>query len=240
MKNLSKLSRTNFDFHVISTIGEIPVFLKRFLHVPRGNNSKVELITFQPTSLIKEQGVNRIVNTTWSFLFIFFSGITNSSFAQQDTTNTILSDLEPLLEPDPLPFSFQTPGWYFLAGALFLFVFFIFIKWVRNYVKNAYRREALKNLSVIEAEFKKQKDILCLNDVLILLKLVAIKSYGRQTVAELYGDKWLLFLEEKGNGTPFRKYANTISAMAFNSGEIDKDELVNIIGLTKKWIKTHA
>ena len=93
---------------------------------------------------------------------------------------------------------------------------------------------------VIEAEYNKQKDILCMNDVLVLLKLVAIKTFGRQTVAELYGDEYLHFLEEKGDDTPFRKYTDTISGIVYNSGEIEKTELANIIALTKKWIKTHA
>lgn len=160
--------------------------------------------------------------------------------AVEDTLNIESLDLGPLYEPESIGFSFETPGWYVLGVILSLLVVLFFIKWLRQYIKNAYRREALKSLSTIETEFNKQKDILCMNDVLVLLKLVAIKAFGRQTVAELYGDEYLLFLEEKGYHTPFRKYTNTISGIVYNSEEIDKTEFANIIGLTKKWIKTHA
>lgn len=158
----------------------------------------------------------------------------------QDSINTDSIALGPLYEPETVQFSFQTPGWYFLAGMLFLLAVFVFYKWLKNYLKNAYRREALKNLAAIEEKYNQQNDSLCLNDVLILLKLVAIKAFGRQNVAQLYGNNWLLFLEEKGKDTPFSKYSSAILSAAYNPGETKNDEVVEIISLTQKWIKTHA
>jgi hypothetical protein len=163
-----------------------------------------------------------------------------SLVAVEDTLLIDSLDLGPLYEPESIEFTFETPGWYILGVMLSLLIVLVFIKWLRQYLKNRYRREALKSLLIIETEFYKQKDILCMNDVLVLLKLVAIKAFGRQTVAELYGDKYLLFLEEKGNDTPFLKYTDTISGIVYNSNKIEKMEFEGIIGLTKKWIKTHA
>ena len=149
-------------------------------------------------------------------------------------------DLGPLYEPDALRFSFETPGWYLLGGLLSLLAVLLFFKWLKRYRKNAYRREALRNLRIIEDKFYNQKDVLCLNDVLVLLKLVAIKAFGRQQVAQLHGKDWLEFLESKGKNTPFTHYKQHIVNTLYDTIEVDVKEKKALMELSKKWIKTHA
>ena len=149
-------------------------------------------------------------------------------------------DLGPLYEPDALRFSFETPGWYLVAGLLLLVAVLLFVKWLKRYRKNAYRREALRNLRIIEDKSYKQKDVLCLNDVLVLLKLVAIEAFGRQQVAQLYGNDWLEFLESKGKNTPFTHYKQPIVNTLYDTIEVDVKEKKALIELSKQWIKTHA
>ena len=148
----------------------------------------------------------------------------------QKPLNTTSPDLGPLYEPEAVSFSFQSPGWYFLAGTLLLLAAYFLVKWIRSYLKNAYRREALKNLSTISS----------LSDTLVLLKIVAIQTFGRESVAPLYGDEWLDFLEEKGKETPFRLYSSSISVALYEHGKMEEKQLEKIIGLSKTWIKTHA
>ena len=145
-----------------------------------------------------------------------------------------------LYVPEPVRFSFETPGWYLLAGLLILLFILLIFKWLKQFRENAYRREALKNLAVIEDKFSKQQDVLCLNDVLVLLKGVAIKAYGRQQVAQLYGNEWLQFLESKGENTPFTQYKHNIFNSLYEAVIVDVKELKKIMELSKKWIKTHA
>jgi len=158
----------------------------------------------------------------------------------QKTLNIAPPDLGPLYEPEAVTFSFQSPGWYFLAATLFLLAVYSLVKWLRWYMKNAYRREALKNLSVIEAEQMQYQGSERLRDTLVLLKIVATKTFGREKVASLYGDEWLDFLEEKGRETPFRKYSSSISAALYKNGDLEERQLEKIIGISKTWIKTHA
>jgi hypothetical protein len=148
----------------------------------------------------------------------------------QKTLNLASSDLGPLYEPEAVSFSFQSPGWYILAVLLILLAAYFLVKWIRSYLRNAYRREALKNLSTISS----------LSDTLALLKIVAIQTFGRESVAPLYGDEWLDFLEEKGRDTPFRKYSSSISRALYEHGKLEGEQLEKIIGLSKIWIKTHA
>ena len=149
-------------------------------------------------------------------------------------------DIGVLYEPEPVLFSFETPGWYILAAFLIAIILFIFIKWLKNYKKNAYRREALKNLQVIENRFSEQQDGLCINDVMVLLKLVAIQAFGRQLVASLHGNDWLQFLESKGKQTPFMLHEITILNNIYGTASNNIDETEAIMELSRKWIKTHA
>ncbi len=172
-------------------------------------------------------------------LYLLVSFIGSALISDKDSV-VVSAQLQALYEPEPVKFSFQTPGWYILAGVLLIIVLFLLVRWTINYKKNAYRREALKNLEAIQARFRQNNDISCVNDTLVLLKLVAIQTFGRQTVAELYGDKWIQFLEDSGKDTPFRKHASALFSVAYNKKNSEEAEVNSIFDLTKKWIKTHA
>jgi len=156
--------------------------------------------------------------------------------------NTLIGeslDLGPLYEPEAVEFSFATPGWYVLGALLLLLLVYVIMKAARLYVKNAYRRSALRSLTEIEEGLRQDYET-GLREVLVLLKRVAMEAFGRETVAPLHGDDWLEFLEEKGKDTPFREYGSTIFTAVYAAGEIEEHQLGNIIGLCKRWIKTHA
>ena len=149
-------------------------------------------------------------------------------------------DIGTLYEPESVRFSFEAPGWYLLLALIVVVTIFSFIKWFKNYQRNSYRREALKNLDIIEKRFGKQNDNQCLNDVMVLLKLVAIKAFGRRSVANLYGNEWLQFLESKGKQTAFTNYENTILNAVYGTNKAGIDETKEIMNLSRKWIKSHA
>ena len=149
-------------------------------------------------------------------------------------------DLGPLYEPDAVRFSFETPGWYLLAGLLLLVAAFLFFRWLKLYRKNAYRRDALKTIARIEQNSQNQNEVNQLNDTLVLLKLVAMEAFGRQQVAQLYGDDWLEFLESKGKNTPFTHYKQHIINSLYDTISVDLKETRTLIELSKQWINTHA
>lgn len=149
-------------------------------------------------------------------------------------------DLGPLYEPDAVRFSFETPGWYVLGILLLLVATFLFFSWLNRYRKNAYRREALKNIARIEHHSLNQNEGNQLNDIWVLLKLVAMETFGRQEVAQLYGDEWLEFLESKGKNTPFTHYKQYIAKTLNATISLDPKETRSLIELSKRWINTHA
>jgi len=148
--------------------------------------------------------------------------------------------LEPLQEPDAVTFTFETIGWPILGFLILILIYFMLYKWLKHYKHNAYRRDAIKEILMLENQFQKEQNSIQLNKTLVLLKLVAITTFGRKQVAHLYGNDWLKYLDSKANNISFIKYNETI----FNAlNESKKNDLKNsetVFKLTKKWIKTHA
>ena len=149
-------------------------------------------------------------------------------------------DLGPLYEPDAVRFSFETPGWYLVAGLLLIVAVLIFFRWLKHYRKNDYRRDALQAIARIEQNAPSQNDANQLNDIWVLLKLVAMETFGRQQVAQLTGNDWLEFLESKGKNTPFTSYKQHIVNTLYNTIPVDPKETGALIELSKQWIRTHA
>lgn len=148
------------------------------------------------------------------------------AFTQEQVANPELGNI---FEPEPVTFSFSTPGWY-VVGIVLLVVVIIFVaRWAIRYKKNAYRREALKQI---------ESDSINIIDVFILLKIVATKTFGRKQVAQLHGKEWLIFLESKAKNTAFTNYENDIINTLYKGSNSDNEKA--IVELSKKWIKTHA
>ena len=150
-----------------------------------------------------------------------------------------LDELEPLFEPKPITFSFNTRAWYALGSIVLLLFIYVLVTQLKKYNKNRYRRYGVRHLDTFD--ISKSNDInYIVNEIRILLKQLAIKRYGRQKVAALYGEDWLKFLESKGENTPFSQNTILINKYIILSTEKEKKELIKLVEVSKKWIKTHA
>lgn len=149
-------------------------------------------------------------------------------------------DLGPIYEPDGLRFTMETWGWYLLGIGVLLVSIFLFFRWLQLYRKHRYRRVAFKRITRIEEDYQSQTVLDALVETLATLKLVAMETYGRQVVADLYGDSWLEFLESTGKSTPFTSYKKPIESMLYAANSLEPKEARHLIELSKKWISTHA
>lgn len=154
----------------------------------------------------------------------------------QQETDTI--DIGPILEPDPVLFSFETVGWLILVVLLLIVFLIVLVKQFKLYKKNTYRREAIKRLIVIQSE--DAQNHFQINQLNILLKQVAINTFGREKVATLYGKEWFEFLESTSKNTKFTSYLAVFSNAIYESKDANEKDFNTIIQLTKTWIKTHA
>lgn len=149
-------------------------------------------------------------------------------------------ELEPLFEPDPVGFTFDTPAWQVLATCLVAGIGVIIFQQYKRYSKNRYRREAIKVLGEVEATLDDSQLEVELNKVRVVLKQVAIFTFGRPKVAPLYGADWIKFLESTGKNTSFSKYEGLLKSTAIETQETTNLRMKELITLSKKWIRTHA
>jgi hypothetical protein len=143
-----------------------------------------------------------------------------------------LTDPGSIIEPDPIPFSFQAPGWYFLFALLLIISAILFFNWLKHYRKNTYRRHAIEKINNITDED--------LNELLIILRLTAIQTFGRKNVAGLYGNEWFAFLDSKVRQPLLSPYEKMIMDFIYKEKAIKSSQFEEISANTKKWIKTHA
>ena len=162
------------------------------------------------------------------------------SLIQEQTSVVTNQDLGPILEPAPVKFSFDTPGWYVIGVLILLTCGYLTLRLIKRYRQNTYRREALKELNQINPSNSNDQLDLHLSELLVILKMVALKAYGRKNVATLYGKSWLLFLESKAKNTPFSNYEAIISGTIYKNERPDIKQLTELKNLSKKWIQTHA
>ncbi|WPR75249.1 DUF4381 domain-containing protein [Algoriphagus sp. NG3] len=144
------------------------------------------------------------------------------------------ADLGAIYEPPAVSFSFDTIGWTVLGGALMLGLLILLFFLIRRYQHNQYRREAMAALQSIasnEQEF---------SQVFILLKRVAIRTFGREKVGALYGASWLGFLDKTGKGVGLLRYEKQIESLIYQDKVPDPEVRRNILSQAHKWIKTHA
>ena len=63
------------------------------------------------------------------------------------------SALKPIMEPDSIAFTFDTIGWSILLWVVIISVLIMTIRGVVKYLKNKYKRDALKVLSNLRLQY---------------------------------------------------------------------------------------
>ena len=169
------------------------------------------------------------------FMYSFYL-VTLSLFQQDENSDPAL--VGDILEPDPLPFTFETIGWKIVGTVLLIVAIVLFYKWLKLYQKNKYRRGAVQKLKLIETQDTESQ--YKINQLNIILKQVAIITFGREQVAQLYGNDWFAFLDSKIKKSEFAKYSMNFSDAIYKNKEVDETTLKSIYKITKTWINEHS
>ena len=98
----------------------------------------------------------------------------------------ILTELQPLHLPEPVPFWPPAPGWYIAGLMVLLLMSWGLIRWLRYLRSQRYRRVAQRLLREIAGR-KEDNPGEKLRAVNELLKRVALQTYPREKVASLSG-----------------------------------------------------
>ena len=162
-----------------------------------------------------------------NYLFIL------GTFQSQNTTEE--NTIKPLMEPDPVVFSFDTIGWDILFWVIVLLLTAIILKSIIVYAENKYKRDAIKTLNKITTDGSIEVN----QQIATQLKLVAIKTYSRETVAHLSGKAWAEFLQSKVKHNEFNNLDTFLVTSLYQNKE-DREQTKQFLTFSKKWIKTHA
>ncbi len=146
--------------------------------------------------------------------------------------NIATPEIGSLYEPEPVLFSFEAPGWQ-VVGVLALIVLITGAALlIRRHRRRAYRRLAVAQLASIPTG-----DAAWSYHVNRLLKMVAIKTYGRTQVAPLAGAAWADFLLSTGmRGEAADPLANHYDV----SSNLEESQISELTQAAKTWIRRHA
>jgi hypothetical protein len=106
-----------------------------------------------------------------------------------------LAALHALREPELIGWWPMALGWWLLIALLLIVLAALAAFCWRRYQYRAYRRQALRQLEVIELNFRQTGDQQAyLENVNRLLKATALRAYPREEVASITGEPWLQLL----------------------------------------------
>ncbi len=149
--------------------------------------------------------------------------------------------LNPIIEPTRVPFSFDAIGWKILIVFIILLTIYLLYKYYLNFKKNQYRRDAVFKISEIQNNSENSITEI-VKQTMFQIKLTALETFGRNKVASLEGINWLQFLNESGKNTNFELYQEEIINAVYQdefieNSNFNKDEFTKT---SIKWIKNHA
>ncbi len=151
-------------------------------------------------------------------------------------------DFGQLIEPAPVPFTFDAPGWYVLVVIILLLLLAIVWIIIRKYRRNKYRRTALAYLQQIEKNNIEDNDYAKLvYETNMLLKRIAMAKYGRTTTAAIRGNEWIDYINSKWRKNMFNNEDVGLLNNTIYESEVPSPEVtLSFVNKSKKWIKSHG
>ena len=151
--------------------------------------------------------------------------------------STALSQLRDIQLPAELMGEAIAPGWCVL---LWIAVVVLFWAGIRIYRKTYLRRIALAEVERLRQRYRVDKDGVALSMGLnLILKRVALLRSARQSVAGLYGEQWLRYLDERGDTEAFSQGVGRVLITA-PYGSRDNPKEVALLSLVRGWIRRNT
>jgi hypothetical protein len=148
-----------------------------------------------------------------------------------------LAALHPLRTPEIIGWWPPAPGWWVLLVTVILVSILIACLARRRYIRNAYRRQALRQLERAQQAFQENGDAShYLGQINMLLKSVALIAYPRGEVASTHGGHWREFLNR--SLPQAMQLQSTFDNAAYQKScpDLDVDQVHRAAQL---WIKQH-
>lgn len=145
--------------------------------------------------------------------------------------NNSLADLKDLQLPDAVSIFPLAPGWYAVIILLVLIALALGYWQIRNLRKQRKVANIVGLLDSIELQDNPQ----LLAEVSILLKRVAREKFPEQQPQNLFGEKWLQFLDSSGKTTEFTQGAGRILLEVYQNKALENPSAC--LAVVKAWLK---
>ena len=139
------------------------------------------------------------------------------------------------VEPAPVSLLPATDAWLVVAGWTVALFAIALAAWRRRWLRNRYRREALRALAAIEADTSLDAATSAAR-VAELVKRTALAAYPRKAVAALYGKAWSEFLVTSANHD--RRVAAGAEQLA-SAGWLPGTDSPDLVPAARRWIRVH-
>ena len=148
--------------------------------------------------------------------------------------NPLLRDFSEIVPASSVDWWPQTPGWYVLGFGLALWLVVKGWRAARRWLRNRYRREALRRLAQLDADLGHPAAVNA------LLKTTAIEASSRVEVAGLSGASWVSWLKERVD-QPFNSqiFERCLGAALYTSSPIDRETMAALSTAARSWIQHH-
>jgi len=154
--------------------------------------------------------------------------------------NDVETALEQLrdLHPPPVPGLWPlAPGWWILILVVLAGVTWAaWLLW-RRHRRSLWRRGVLSSLDELEQSPRAQADPMWLvAEVSVLLRRVALIAHGRDEVATLSGESWLVFLDRTGGDAQFTQGAGRVLATGPYARH-EKFDCEGLMSVCRRWLE---
>ena len=153
--------------------------------------------------------------------------------------NNSLADLKDIHLPAPVSVFPLAPGWYIVLAIMLVIVVLLILWQLRRASKQYKLKQVLILLAQIEAkaqasEPEEREEVL--PEISILLKRVAREKFSELHPQNLFGEKWLQFLDRSGKTTEFTTGTGRILLDVYKRQSLENPQ--ELLGVVKNWLRT--
>lgn len=163
-------------------------------------------------------------------------------FARHGGFGTLGSSFEEPKLPAPVTWTPGTVGAWLTLSLVFLALLALLGRTLLRYRRRAPRRAALRELGRLEPVLRDASERgAALERLAILIKSVALASFGRARVAALSGQRWRAFLVETAPNAGFEGPAGETLLLLGErgAGSVDEARTRALLAASRSWIRRH-
>ena len=149
----------------------------------------------------------------------------------------LLGQLKDIHEPAPIGWWPLAPGWWILAGVLIALGFaavWLYFYWRRQRQKKLYRTEGIRLLKALDLQQPRAVEAINL-----LLKRVAVVTFGRAQCGPLTGERWIEFLRATADTSMPESSRRAILESLYSANDPAEQDLEILRNYAIDWIRNH-